>query len=97
LAKYWEEPEDSEDGDSRWWENRGIPDDEITTVIDVRSEVSAKETALRAHRSQIPNDWFVLKIPPEGRDELMGYESFLRVYSTVASPLPEDDLFAGLQ
>jgi LmbE family N-acetylglucosaminyl deacetylase len=96
MAKYWDEPENTEDDDSKWWENRGLPDDEITTIVDVRDHIAAKEDALRAHRSQIPADWFLLRVPPEGQEEILGFESFLRVYSTVASPLPEDDLFAGL-
>jgi LmbE family N-acetylglucosaminyl deacetylase len=97
MAKYWDEPENPDDEDARWWENRGIPDDEITTVIDVRDEVDRKLAALRAHRTQIPPDWFLLRVPPEGQHEMMGFESFLRIFSTVSSSFPEDDLFAGLR
>ncbi|MFN2488009.1 MAG: PIG-L family deacetylase [Acidimicrobiia bacterium] len=97
IAQYWDEPENPEDNEEDWWANRGIPDEEISTVIDVSEEVSLKESALRAHRSQIPADWFLLRIPEEGRARVMGYESFQRIFSTVPSPLPEDDLFAGLR
>ena len=97
IGKYWDEPENPEDDAKDWWANRGIPDDEVTTVVDVRNEVEAKEAALRAHRSQIPADWFLLRMPPEGRAEMMGFESFLLIFSTVPSALPEDDLFAGLR
>lgn len=97
FGKYWDEPENPEDDEENWWANRGIPDDEVTTIVDVRDEVGLKESALRAHRSQIPADWFLLKIPEEGRAEVMGYESFQRIFSTVSSSLPEDDLFAGLR
>jgi N-acetyl-1-D-myo-inositol-2-amino-2-deoxy-alpha-D-glucopyranoside deacetylase len=97
MAKYWDEPENPEDDDDRWWENRGIPDEEISAIVDVRAEVELKLAALKAHRTQIPADWFFLRIPPEGRDEALGFESFQRIFSTVVSPMPENDLFAGLR
>ena len=59
--------------------------------------MSLKTEALRAHRSQIPDDWLLLKVPEEERFEVYGTETFVRVFSSVISPLPEDDLFAGLQ
>ena len=98
IGRYWDEPENpADDGNPRWWENRGLPDSEITTIVDVREHIEQKDAALRAHRSQIPADWFLLKIPPGGREELMGFETFQRIFSTVPAPLPESDLFAGLR
>ena len=56
-----------------------------------------KVAALRAHRSQIPNDWFLLTVSDEVRREFFGTESFLRLFSSVESQLPETDLFSGLR
>jgi N-acetyl-1-D-myo-inositol-2-amino-2-deoxy-alpha-D-glucopyranoside deacetylase len=75
----------------------GTKDEDITTWIDVRDRSELKEKALRAHRSQIPEDWFLLSIPDEVRPEVLGRESFVRVFSRVDAPVVEDDLFAGLR
>lgn len=75
----------------------GTPDEDVTAWIDVGDHVDAKLAALRAHRSQIPEDWFLLTVPDEARPELLGREAYLRVFSRVDSPAPETDLFAGLR
>ena len=75
----------------------GTKDEDITTWINVRERAELKERALRAHRSQIPEDWFLLSIPDEVRPEVLGRESFVRVFTRVDAPNPEDDLFAGLR
>jgi hypothetical protein len=38
-----------------------------------------------------------LRIGPERFSELMSMETFVRVQDPTDSPLPEDDLFAGLR
>jgi LmbE family N-acetylglucosaminyl deacetylase len=68
----------------------------ITTTIDIRDVLSAKQSALFAHASQISDSWFS-KIPPEVAASAFGHESFIRVSDTTGAPVPEDDLFAGLQ
>jgi N-acetyl-1-D-myo-inositol-2-amino-2-deoxy-alpha-D-glucopyranoside deacetylase len=78
-------------------QDRGFPDEEISAVIDVSDHLERKVAALRAHRSQIPNDWFLLTVPEEVRRTFFGTESYLRLYSSVESALPETDLFAGLR
>ena len=78
-------------------QDRGFPDEEISAVIDVSDYLDRKVAALRAHRSQIPNDWFLLTVPDEVRREFFGTESFLRLFSSVDSQLPETDLFSGLR
>lgn len=75
----------------------GTPDADIHTWIDVTDRVEQKELALRAHRSQIPEDWFLLAVPPEHKPEVFGHEAFVRVFSRVESSPREDDLFAGLR
>ncbi|MEX0946311.1 MAG: PIG-L family deacetylase [Acidimicrobiia bacterium] len=78
-------------------QDRGFPDEEISAVIDVGDHLERKVAALRAHRSQIPNDWFLLTVPEEVRQTFFGTESYIRLFSSVESALPETDLFAGLR
>lgn len=72
----------------------GTPD-ELLTMIDTSRWVDTKLAALKAHRSQIPDDWFMLRVDEDMRDEVVGLESFYRVHTSVAV---EDagDLFTGL-
>jgi N-acetyl-1-D-myo-inositol-2-amino-2-deoxy-alpha-D-glucopyranoside deacetylase len=61
----------------------GTPDEDIHAWIDVTAQVDQKIAALRAHRSQIPEDWFMLTIPDEAKPAEV--------------PPVESDLFAGLR
>jgi LmbE family N-acetylglucosaminyl deacetylase len=67
----------------------------ITTNVDIRPVLGRKREALFAHASQIQDSWFS-KLPPEIADSAFGQESFVRVTDTTGTPVPEDDLFAGL-
>ena len=75
----------------------GVPDRDVTAWIDVTDRVDRKEKALRAHRSQIPEDWFMISVADEHKPEVFGREAFVRVFSRVEAPAHEDDLFAGLR
>lgn len=97
LMKYWSDTVDPEDDEYLSRSQRGFPDEEISAVIDVGDFVDLKVQALQAHRTQIPADWLMLKVPPEERRDVYGKESFLRIFSSVESRLPESDLFAGLR
>lgn len=68
----------------------GTPDDMVTTWVDVRDHLETKLTALRAHRTQIPPDWFMLTIPDEMKPEVLGTETFVRVFG---ASVGETDLF----
>jgi LmbE family N-acetylglucosaminyl deacetylase len=74
----------------------GLPDDEVTTWVDVNDYGSRKFEALAAHASQSENIFF-LNLGPERFTELMGTETFVRVQDGTGAPLPEKDLFAGLR
>ena len=91
--------DDAADDDDSYFSrpDRGFPDEEISAIIDVTDYLDRKVAALRAHRTQIPNDWFLLTVPDEVRREFFGTESFVRLFSTVESHLPETDLFSGLR
>lgn len=75
----------------------GTPDEDIHCWIDVVDRVDQKERALRAHRTQIPEDWFLLTVPDEIKPQVLGLEAFVRVFSRVPVADVETDLFAGIR
>jgi N-acetyl-1-D-myo-inositol-2-amino-2-deoxy-alpha-D-glucopyranoside deacetylase len=77
-----------------------VPDDQITTVIEIGGYLQRKLDALREHRTQIAVDGVFLAIPEDIRRLVFGKEYFTRVESHVPVPQQgeyEDDLFAGLR
>ncbi len=78
-------------------QNAGTPDEEITATIDITDHLDTKLAALRAHRTQIPDDWFMLQVPEEHRPAVFGTETFQRIFSRVDAPFRETDLFEGLR
>ncbi len=78
-------------------QSAGVPDEQITCFMDVAPMVDRKIAALRAHRSQIPEDWFMLTVPDDYRESVVGREGFVRVFSLVDASTTEDDLFFGLR
>lgn len=86
---------DSEEARERW--QRGLESEaRITTTVDIRPALARKRAALFAHGSQINDSWFS-KLPVEVAEQAFGYEYFIRVVDTTGTPIPEDDLFAGLR
>lgn len=75
----------------------GTPDEDITCFIDIVDIIDVKVKALRAHRSQIPEDWFMLNVPDEVKPQVLGRESFVKVFDRTDSVGSEDDLFEGLR
>jgi mycothiol S-conjugate amidase len=59
--------------------------------------IDKKLAAMRAHRTQIPEDSWFLKLNEALGPKAWGTETFERVRSSVDAPIPEDDLFAGLR
>jgi LmbE family N-acetylglucosaminyl deacetylase len=90
----WEEPEAAEGAPEM--PEIGLPDEEITTWVDVTTFGGEKFDALAAHASQGENIFF-LRMGKERFTELMGVETFVRVRDTTGAALPENDLFAGLR
>ena len=74
----------------------GLPDDIVTTTVDVRAWLQRKQDALRAHYSQLGPESFFLNVPEELVKSVFGTEWFHRHRSDVAASEAEDDLFAGL-
>lgn len=75
----------------------GIPDEVITTRVDVRDFMAHKTEALRCHRTQIAPDWWFMRLPQVLLQEKFPMECFIRIASHVAVNGHEDDLFAGLR
>lgn len=72
----------------------GTPD-ELLTFVDTHEWVDVKIKALRAHRSQIPDDWFLLSLDEDVRHAVMSLESFYQIHSSV-DVADDGDLFAGI-
>ncbi len=83
----------------------GVPDELITTQIDIHDYLELKLEALAQHRSQFDFDehgkpkTFTTSIPEPERSALFGVERFIRAAPAVSpdqSNEREDDLLAGL-
>jgi len=77
-----------------------VPDDQITTMIDISDYVRLKLDALLVHRTQIAPDGRFMAIPEDIRREVFSKEYFTRAASRVVIAQHgeyEDDLFAGIR
>jgi LmbE family N-acetylglucosaminyl deacetylase len=74
-----------------------VPDESITTWVDISgSPMEKKWAAMKAHRTQLADDFFFLAVGLDGWREHWSREAFVLRESRVESARPEDDLFAGL-
>ncbi len=103
MTSWWSRPADaSPEEQARWDEfmrRSTVPDEQITTRIDVSAFADQRWTALLAHRSQISlTDSPLMALGKEALAELWGEETFILRAARVplGSDLPETDLFAGL-
>jgi LmbE family N-acetylglucosaminyl deacetylase len=97
LGADWDEPgSDSTSGSGEPEPEIGLPDEEITTLVDTKEYGPQKFKALAAHASQSENIFF-LRMGVEMFTDLMGIEAFVRVHDTTGAAVPETDLFAGLR
>ena len=88
--------------ENRWGEDGEPPpfavnDDRVTTWLDVKPFIDIKIRAMQAHKTQIPPDSWFLKLNDLLGPDAWSREAYELVRSSVTSPLPEDDLFAGLR
>ncbi len=73
------------------------PEPEVTTRVECADYFPVRDRALLAHATQIdPQGWF-FSIPQELQRRVWPTEDYQLVRSLVESPLPEDDLFAGVR
>ncbi len=73
------------------------PDEWVTTTVNCRDQLSRKRDALRAHRSQLTEDFALLSVPEELLREHFPSEFFQLALSRVPTSTPETDVFAGLE
>jgi LmbE family N-acetylglucosaminyl deacetylase len=76
----------------------GVPDEQITTVVDVRGFVQLKEQALRLHRTQTGPKGPFADLAQALRTELMGSEYFILAHAAAQLYGLNNghDLFAGI-
>ncbi len=75
----------------------GVPDELVTTEVDVTPFLVRKQAALRAHRSQIGEDSFFLNTPETIVTQLFGIEQFVLEEGVLGAERPERDLFSGIE
>jgi LmbE family N-acetylglucosaminyl deacetylase len=73
----------------------GVPEAEITTVVDVTAYLDQKRQAMAVHASQIPASSFFLSLPAEAFAAAFGQEWFILRGGTRDGQV-ENDLFGGL-
>jgi LmbE family N-acetylglucosaminyl deacetylase len=69
----------------------------ITAWVDTSAYWQTVWDAIRCHRSQLPGYQKLLDLSDEYHRALWGQITLYRVYSLVAAPDKEDDIFAGLR
>ena len=79
------------------WKPDPAHDARITTRVPCGEYFEVRDRALIAHATQIDPDGFFFKAPLELQRRVWPTEEFELVESQVESPLPEDDLFAGIR
>ncbi len=68
----------------------GVPDADITTVVDVGAHVEQKRRAMKAHASQIGEDSWFLTLPEEMFGNVFGREWFIRTTPPFEGSIPDD-------
>jgi N-acetyl-1-D-myo-inositol-2-amino-2-deoxy-alpha-D-glucopyranoside deacetylase/mycothiol S-conjugate amidase len=84
------------DGDFNF-DEYGVPESELTAIIDISAVAPLKKRALAVHRTQIPSDFFYLRLPDNALSSVAGKEFFQRVSPPPRKGEQEDDLFAGVR
>jgi N-acetyl-1-D-myo-inositol-2-amino-2-deoxy-alpha-D-glucopyranoside deacetylase len=73
-----------------------VPDEAITTRVDITPVLEAKWNALRRHVTQMAPDNPFIAFGLDGWREFWAQEAYILRDSRVETATPEDDLFAGL-
>ena len=74
----------------------GIPDEQITTEVDVSTFLDEKRAAFHAHVSQYEPDSPFSTIAAQIFEATLGTERFILSRGTLGEPRPERSLFSGL-
>ncbi|HEX5239417.1 MAG TPA: PIG-L family deacetylase [Candidatus Limnocylindrales bacterium] len=96
----WSEPKDASPEELDQWRAQMarmlVPDETITTWIDVSDVVDQKWAAIQEHVTQMAPDSFFLRFGKDGWRDFWSKEAYILVKSRVDAPAPETDVFAGL-
>jgi mycothiol S-conjugate amidase len=79
------------------WEDRQDKGHRITTRVPCGEYFEVRDDALRAHATQVDPDGFWFAVPLEIQLRVWPTEDYELARCMVDSPLPEDDLFAGVR
>jgi N-acetyl-1-D-myo-inositol-2-amino-2-deoxy-alpha-D-glucopyranoside deacetylase len=74
-----------------------VPDETITTWVDVAAYLDRRWQAFRAHVTQISEQNPFVRFGPDAWRDFWSREAFVRRETRVPAPDVEDDLFAGLE
>lgn len=73
----------------------GLPEEDLTHAVDIAAFIEQKRRAMEAHASQISDESFFMKMPPEAFAQAFGTEWFARLDRPRPAGVPfGDDLFA---
>lgn len=75
----------------------GVPDELVTTQVDVRPWLETKREAMAAHRSQIGPESFFLNLPDDVSADVFGYEQYVRIDPGGEIAVTESDVFDGVE
>ena len=78
-------------------ETMGVPDEEVTTAIDVRSFMALKRRAIEFHKTQITLDNPITSLPPELSEEFFATEHFIQGRPAAEGEGVSDDLLQGIE
>jgi mycothiol S-conjugate amidase len=81
-------------GDRDWTRDKS---GRVTTRVECAEYFHIRDEALKAHATQVDPDGFWFAVPREIQQKAWPTEDYELVESSVATRLPEDDLFAGLR
>jgi mycothiol S-conjugate amidase len=73
-----------------------VPDEAITTWIDVGDAIDQKFRAIKAHVTQMSEQNPFVRFGPDAWRDFWAKEAYILRESRVESSIPETDLFAGL-
>ncbi len=79
----------AEDGED-WFEKIGLPESEITTVVDVSAYLDTKKRAMLAHASQVAADSWFFSMGDDVFTSMWGSEWFRRTEPAFEGELPRD-------
>jgi N-acetyl-1-D-myo-inositol-2-amino-2-deoxy-alpha-D-glucopyranoside deacetylase len=97
---WWEPPADATPEQREEWERHVermlIPDELITTRVDIADHIDAKWQGMLRHVTQISMKFSWMKLGIDAWREVWTTESYILRESRVDGTVPETDLFAGL-